>query len=254
MPRKRKQTASSDQEQAAKPKRGRSRATKGKASSNGGNVSVVPGALCADGPVLHRFFDVVQFVLRMVDERGWRCGVKRFMRDRAAFLEYLGMMGTELEKDGLVPALTVHGHTRSRRPCTVLFGSPGGSASFNKDAAVKACQRLPEKTHALILVLPGKPTIMARKIVQARVPRVWMFNHLQCWSDHMRNVGVPQHRRLEGDERAAVVARFKPSQLPRIHQSEAVARYYGWAPGTIVEVRQCQDVGVVLNYRQVDPV
>jgi DNA-directed RNA polymerase subunit H (RpoH/RPB5) len=258
---KKKKAKLEEKKPASNTKKKRQPKQRGKAKTNNtvlaSNIPLsflVPGALSSEGPFLHRFFDVVQFVLRMIDHRGWKCGVRRFMQQQDLFLEYMQLLGAGMEQDGLVPSLTIEGHTRSGRPCTVLFGAPGVSSSFNKDAAVKACQKLPEKTEALILVLPGKPTIAGLKIIKAAVPRVWIFSHLQCWADFMRNVGVPEHRRLEGDKRSAVVNRFRPSRLPRIRQSEPVAQYYGWTPGTIVQVKQCQDVGVVINYRQVDTV
>ena len=58
---------------------------------------------------------------------------------------------------------------------------------------------------------------------------------------------VPPHRLVKGEERRAVLDMLdcKPAQLPKLRETDPVARYYAWSPGSIVRIDRC--IGTLEN-------
>ena len=239
-----KAAATKSKAKAAKPK-----ATAAKAARKKGAQSTSHPASKQD---CESIFHAVRFALELADARGWKCPIRRYTQSVDKMHAFLMACGTHAQQNGVFPDLTLHGCTRSGKPCCIIFGANTGTP-FNKHAALRACENiLWPGTAAVVLVLPKRANRLAVATMVATGARVWSFTHAECFSQFMHNDVSQAHHRLTSAERERLMQHVPlPDQLPKILQSDIVARYLGLRRGSIVGVRQSTDFGVVDNFRVV---
>lgn len=131
----------------------------------------------------------------------------------------------------------------------------------NKKIGVKPIRDLTDKMaerniQRAILVVQSPLTVFAKDAIADAAP-----NHIIEWfleSELLINITkhelVPRHIPLTDEEKQGLLARYKvkDSQLPRIQQSDAVARYLGLSKGQVVKIiRPSETAGRYVTYRLV---
>ncbi|KAK3118365.1 hypothetical protein QOZ80_9BG0697960 [Eleusine coracana subsp. coracana] len=91
----------------------------------------------------------------------------------------------------------------------------------------------------LILVLQGKIMSQPRESIKDIFPfKVDIFQITELLVNITKHVLKPKHEVLTEEEKSKLLKEYnvKDSQLPRMLESDAVARYYGLGKGTVVKV------------------
>ena len=106
----------------------------------------------------------------------------------------------------------------------------------------------------IMLLIPCGVTSYTAKELRGARQGIEVWRHAELAFNVTRHRDVPRHRVLSARERAELLAdlKCKPSQLPRIYETDVVMRYMAVAPGNIVCVeRQFDGLEKELYYRLV---
>jgi len=113
------------------------------------------------------------------------------------------------------------------------------------------------KVKRAIVVVQGGITPYAQQVVKAMVPHgnvLEQFQEAELLVNITHHVLVPKHILLTDEEKKALLEKYKlkSTQLPRIQQSDPVARYYGLQKGQVVKIiRPSETAGRYVTYRLV---
>uniref|UniRef100_A0A915Q2X9 DNA-directed RNA polymerases I, II, and III subunit RPABC1 n=1 Tax=Setaria digitata TaxID=48799 RepID=A0A915Q2X9_9BILA len=119
------------------------------------------------------------------------------------------------------------------------------------------CQQMQEQaiTRAIIVVQAGM-TPSAKQAIADMAPKYTLEQFLEA--ELMVNITehelVPEHVVMTNEEKNELLARYKlkDTQLPRIQQSDPVARYFGLRRGQVVKIiRPSETAGRYITYRLV---
>ncbi|VDN26263.1 unnamed protein product [Gongylonema pulchrum] len=119
------------------------------------------------------------------------------------------------------------------------------------------CQQMQEQaiTRAIIVVQAGM-TPSAKQAISDMAPKYTLEQFLEA--ELMVNITehelVPEHVVMTNEEKNELLARYKlkDTQLPRIQQSDPVARYFGLRRGHVVKIiRPSETAGRYITYRLV---
>ncbi len=68
--------------------------------------------------------------------------------------------------------------------------------------------------------------------------RLHIFKYEELMRNVTHHVQVPRHRRVDPDQVDAVLGRTytKLDKMPEMSEDDMVVRYFGWPPGTVVEI------------------
>ncbi|KAJ3294621.1 RPB5 subunit of DNA-directed RNA polymerase [Rhizoclosmatium globosum] len=119
----------------------------------------------------------------------------------------------------------------------------------------KICERMmQEAIFKSILVYKKSLTPSAHKVIQEMAPKydISIFMESELMVNITHHSLVPKHVLLSKEEKATLLERYrlKDSQLPRIQQSDPVARYYGLKRGQVVKItRPSETAGRYNTYR-----
>ncbi|KAI9330092.1 RNA polymerase [Obelidium mucronatum] len=119
----------------------------------------------------------------------------------------------------------------------------------------KICERMmQESIFKSILVYRKSLTPSAHKVIQEMAPKydISIFLEAELMVNITHHSLVPKHVLLSKEEKATLLQRYrlKDSQLPRIQQSDPVARYYGLKRGQVVKItRPSETAGRYNTYR-----
>lgn len=106
-----------------------------------------------------------------------------------------------------------------------------------------------------IIVVVDSITAMAKRALQtAEALLVETFVLADLVVNITKHKLVPKHTLLTAEEKAALLERYhlKETQLPRINQHDAVARFLGLRPGNVVRIeRNSETAGRYITYRLV---
>lgn len=237
--------------------------------------STFAGASCAED--MHR---IIQFVLRMLSDRRWRVNVPRFMCDVDLMRAYADMTENFGEDAvGALPKLTLHGTfgpSSKREECMILFRSKTVKMMEARSIVDQYCvsddqssdddngdddededddkDNIQKKTQSkniwLLIVQPSSSTGLAEQFLKKHFKNVQTNVTFDfCRSDLMRNIIVPHHAAVGATRRRKILATLGANKLQRIFLTDPVVVYHGWKQGTIVRIRQLQDVGQMDNFR-----
>ncbi|XP_066339240.1 DNA-directed RNA polymerase V subunit 5A-like [Miscanthus floridulus] len=96
-----------------------------------------------------------------------------------------------------------------------------------------------ENLSRLILILQGRIMSKARESIKEIFPyKVDMFQITELLVNITKHALKPKHQVLAAEEKAKLLKEYNvvDSQLPRMLENDAVARYYGLGKGTVVKV------------------
>ncbi|KAG5176901.1 RNA polymerase Rpb5, C-terminal domain-containing protein [Tribonema minus] len=113
-----------------------------------------------------------------------------------------------------------------------------------------------ENVRKSIIVVRGGMTPLSRdanaQLCQQRGVQIEDFKDAELMVDITDHVLVPEHQVLNNEEKAELLKRYKltDTQLPRIHSTDPVARYYGLQRGQVVKIiRPSETAGRYVTYR-----
>jgi len=117
------------------------------------------------------------------------------------------------------------------------------------------CTRMKDEsvTRAMIVVQEGI-TPFAKQALAEMAPkyRIEYFKESELLVDITEHVLVPEHVVMTPEEKNTLLKRYKlkETQLPRIQQSDPIARYYGLSRGQVVKItRPSETAGRYITYR-----
>ncbi|VBB30023.1 unnamed protein product [Acanthocheilonema viteae] len=125
------------------------------------------------------------------------------------------------------------------------------------DQMFAICQQMQEQaiTRAIIVVQTGM-TPSAKQAIADMAPKYTLEQFLEA--ELMVNITehelVPEHVVMTNEEKNELLGRYKlkDTQLPRIQQSDPVARYFGLRRGQVVKIiRPSETAGRYITYRLV---
>jgi len=96
-----------------------------------------------------------------------------------------------------------------------------------------------ENLSRLILILDGKMMPRAKESMKEKFTfKVDIFQVKQLLVNITKHVLKPKHEVLSAEEKAKLLKKYsvEDSQLPRMLENDAVARYYGLGKGTVIKV------------------
>ncbi|KAJ3024654.1 UNVERIFIED_CONTAM: DNA-directed RNA polymerases II 24 kDa polypeptide (RNA polymerase II subunit 5) [Siphonaria sp. JEL0065] len=129
------------------------------------------------------------------------------------------------------------------------------SSPINIELKSIICERMmQESIFKSILVYRKSLTPSAHKVIQEMAPKydIAIFLEAELMVNITHHSLVPKHVLLSKEEKSTLLQRYrlKDSQLPRIQQSDPVARYYGLKRGQVVKItRPSETAGRYNTYR-----
>ncbi|KAJ3190363.1 DNA-directed RNA polymerases II 24 kDa polypeptide (RNA polymerase II subunit 5) [Gaertneriomyces sp. JEL0708] len=105
-----------------------------------------------------------------------------------------------------------------------------------------------------IIIYQKNMTPSANKVIQEMAPKYIMdlFQESELLVNITKHSLVPPHEVLSDAEKKTLLERYrlKESQLPRIHPTDPIARYYGLKRGQVVRIiRPSETAGKYVTYR-----
>jgi DNA-directed RNA polymerase I, II, and III subunit RPABC1 len=200
----------------------------------------------------YRLWRVRKTVFQMLHDRGYHVAEKYLEETRDQFEQYWrDILGRGGNRNELVILVTKKSDPNDQ--IIVFFPDE------NKPVGVKPIRVLTEKmeerklSHA-ILVVQQKLTAFARTAIQEMGPKfeIEVFHESELVVNVTKHVLVPEHVPLTADEKKSLLERYKvkENQLPRIQQSDPVARYFGLKKGQVVKIiRPSETAGRYVTYR-----
>eukprot|EP00808_Paulinella_micropora_P016962 g76100.t1 len=113
----------------------------------------------------------------------------------------------------------------------------------------------PKVNHAIVVVQNNCTPACRQTIEQMRQQgeiTIEIFMETELLVNITQHVLVPEHQVLQDEEKEALLKKYKlkPSQLPRMQQTDPVAKYYGLKTGQVVKIkRPSETAGRYVTYR-----
>ena len=200
----------------------------------------------------YRLWRVRKTVFQMLADRGYHVAEKYLEESKEQFEQYWREI---LSRGGNRNELVILVTKRSDPNDQVIVFFP----DENKPVGVKPIRVLTEKmeerklSHA-ILVVQQKLTAFARTAIQEMSPKfeIEVFHESELIVNVTKHVPVPEHVPLTNEEKKSLLERYKvkENQLPRIQQTDPVARYFGMKKGQVVKItRPSETAGRYVTYR-----
>ncbi|KAF5204399.1 DNA-directed RNA polymerases I, II, and III subunit RPABC1 [Thalictrum thalictroides] len=129
-----------------------------------------------------------------------------------------------------------------------------GNEVVKKPTATRILQQITNSAdlHKLILILENKITAQAKQHLKLCRVKVEDFQITDLLVNITKHVLMPKHEILSSVEKDKLLKKFSvgENQIPRMLETDAVARYYGLEKGQVVKVTTDSDVtGPLVTYR-----
>ncbi len=200
----------------------------------------------------YRLWRVRKTVFQMLHDRGYQVAERYLDESKEQFEQYWREI---LARGGNRNELVILVARKSDPNDQIIVFFP----DENKPVGVKPIRVLAEKMeekklgHA-ILVVQQKLTAFARSAIQEMGPKfeIEVFHESELIVNVTKHVLVPEHVPLTAEEKKSLLNRYKvkENQLPRIQQTDPVARYFGLKKGQVVKIiRPSETAGRYVTYR-----
>ncbi|CAD6191779.1 unnamed protein product [Caenorhabditis auriculariae] len=202
----------------------------------------------------YRLWRIRKTVLQMVHDRGYLVAQEELDQPLETFKEVYGDRPSE-RKPGRGDLTILVAHNDDPTDQMFVFFPEDTKIGIKTIKAI--CQQMQEQTisRAIIVVQTGM-TPSAKQSIGDMAPKYTLEHFLEA--ELMVNITehelVPEHVVMTSEEKAELLARYKlkDSQLPRIQQSDPVARYFGLRRGQVVKIiRPSETAGRYITYRLV---
>lgn len=202
--------------------------------------------------ISYTLWRVRKTVFQMLNDRGFQVADRYLEESKEQFEQYWKEI---LARGGNRNELVILVGRKSDPNDQVIVFFP----DENKPVGVKPIRVLAEKmeekklSHA-ILVVQQKLTAFARTAVQEMSPKfeIEVFHQSELIVNVTKHVLVPEHVPLSAADKMSLLDRYKvkENQLPRIQQTDPVARYFGLKKGQVVKItRPSETAGRYVTYR-----
>ncbi|KAI8817041.1 RNA polymerase Rpb5, C-terminal domain-containing protein [Fimicolochytrium jonesii] len=129
----------------------------------------------------------------------------------------------------------------------------------DENVGIKPIKKIAERmvTNSIfkaIVVYQKNMTPSAKKVVTEMAPKytIELFTEGELLVNITKHILVPDHEVLKDEEKKNLLERYRlrESQLPRIHHSDPIAKYYGMKRGQVVKIiRPSETAGKYVTYR-----
>ncbi|XP_078445191.1 DNA-directed RNA polymerase V subunit 5A-like [Wolffia australiana] len=192
----------------------------------------------------HRYFLARRTVLEMLRDRGYAVPAEDIDLSLAQFRSIYGQE-PELQR------LRISAYLRDN--CTekvlVLFCGP---APVTLPLLRVIIASVEIEISRLILILEQKPTASAREAIKSLPYKAETFQIEELLVNVTKHVLMPTHQILSEEDKQSLLKHYnvKENQLPHMLASDALARYYGLGPGSVIKVTHIgDDIGQHVTYR-----
>lgn len=195
-----------------------------------------------------RLWKVYRTVHEMVGDRGYLVSTAELNMGLDEFKDQYCRSGA-VDRQALVFLVQ---HSTQDEQLLVFFAE-------DETVGIKPIRRICERMIAQgimkgILIYQKNLTPSAQKVVQEMQPKYMLelFQEQELLVNITRHVLVPEHQVLVPEAKKTLLTRYrlKETQLPRIQQSDPIARYYGLARGQVVKIiRPSETAGKYVTYR-----
>ena len=205
-------------------------------------------------PESMRLFRVRKTVVKMLKKRGYIVTDEELNMTAEMFAE----PQRELVRDDGLPERSTHTLSVEKQddPDDTLFVFFPSDEKVGVKPIRTYCERMKEESvKRAILVTRDNLTPFAKQAVAEMWQQKYnieYFREAELLVDITEHVLVPQHIVMTDDEKKTLLTRYKlrPEQLPRIQETDPVARYYGLRRGQVVKiVRPSETAGRYVTYR-----
>ena len=205
-------------------------------------------------PESMRLFRVRKTVVKMLKKRGYIVTDEELNMTAEMFAE----PQRELVRDDGLPERSTHTLSVEKQddPDDTLFVFFPSDEKVGVKPIRTYCERMKEESvKRAILVTRDNLTPFAKQAVaemRQQKYNIEYFREAELLVDITEHVLVPQHIVMTDDEKKTLLTRYKlrPEQLPRIQETDPVARYYGLRRGQVVKiVRPSETAGRYVTYR-----
>ncbi|CAI5441225.1 unnamed protein product [Caenorhabditis angaria] len=202
----------------------------------------------------YRLWRIRKTILQMVHDRGYLVTQEELDQPLETFKEVYGDRPSE-KKPGRGDLTVLVAHNDDASDQMFVFFPDDPKIGIKTIKAI--CQQMQEQniSRAIIVVQTGM-TPSAKQSIGDMAPKYMLEHFLEA--ELMVNITehelVPEHVVMTSEEKAELLARYKlkDSQLPRIQQSDPVARYFGLRRGQVVKIiRPSETAGRYITYRLV---
>ncbi|PIA48189.1 hypothetical protein AQUCO_01400634v1 [Aquilegia coerulea] len=129
-----------------------------------------------------------------------------------------------------------------------------GNGKVNKPAVTRILQQITNSAdlHRLILIVENQITHVAKQHLKLCRVKVEDFQITDLLVNMTKHVLMPKHEILSSVEKDKLLKKYSvtENQIPRMLETDAIARYYGLEKGQVVKVTTDSDVtGLLVTYR-----
>eukprot|EP01107_Rhizomastix_libera_P007141 TRINITY_DN2146_c0_g1_i1.p2 TRINITY_DN2146_c0_g1~~TRINITY_DN2146_c0_g1_i1.p2 ORF type:complete len:209 (-),score=50.58 TRINITY_DN2146_c0_g1_i1:697-1323(-) len=200
---------------------------------------------------LSQLWRVHRTVLELLADRGYIVQQQNNEENSTAAFDAFQQQIARTGREGL---FLLHTHKNdSTNQISVYFPE---ALKFSTNDIKKYIQRMTtEQVHRAIIVLRKQATpsvFLAVEVARAKGLIVELFLEEELVVNITKHVLVPKHTPLSKDEKEELLQRYKlkDTQLPRIQESDPVARYLGLSKGQVVKItRKSETAGRYVTYR-----
>ncbi|GLJ09602.1 hypothetical protein SUGI_0112580 [Cryptomeria japonica] len=198
-----------------------------------GEPCIIDRFIDKGNPVSHRLFRVRRTVFQMLDDRGYIVGDADL---NMTLSEFRVNYGEEPSRSDLF--ISTKSRTNPREKICVFFNVNEKLAI--KELQVYARRMKDDNVHQAMIIVQGKITSAAKTGIKEISTRYLLeiFEETELLTNIKEHVLVPEHQILTVEEKNALLKQYsvQENQLPRMLETDPLARYYGLKRGKILKL------------------